>query len=245
MRLKLTIDTPSNPPQAGLPEIISEIPTSKLLPAIRFHGSSQQHDGIQPLQGNGPSSFVRGVVQLTADNPPQVRWTLVIRYGGEDRWRLECVQVGGRGSKRGFFGVSTRERVCASRLSNVDGIADDRSGQMRKEKNNRHAAQSGIGPLAKLGRNEEDSPLDSVLPLYLAVVKLCHCTGMLVVSDWFRSVDVFLMLGPYHVVPRAHIGMSSTPCHSVHLQLICATVMTLSMNSKFGFPLSLFCPSYN
>jgi hypothetical protein len=46
------------------------------------------------------------VVRLTADDPPQVRWTLVIRYGGEDRWRLEGVQVGGRGAKRGFFGVS-------------------------------------------------------------------------------------------------------------------------------------------
>lgn len=53
-----------------------------------------------------PLSSVRGMVQLTADDPPEVRWTLVIRYAGEDRWRLEGVQVGGRGSKRGFFGVS-------------------------------------------------------------------------------------------------------------------------------------------
>lgn len=45
-------------------------------------------------------------MQLTADDPPEVRWTLVIRYAGEDRWRLEGVQIGGRGSKRGFFGVS-------------------------------------------------------------------------------------------------------------------------------------------
>lgn len=109
MRLKLTIDRPSDKrPVEDLPPIDTALPTSDLLPAIRFHGSSQQHDGPHVLQGSAPgsSSFVRGVVQLTADNPPQVRWTLVIRYGGEDRWRLECVQVGGRGSKRGFFGVS-------------------------------------------------------------------------------------------------------------------------------------------
>jgi hypothetical protein len=107
MLLKLEIDTPTNRPAEGLPEIKSDIPTSNLLPAIKFHGSSEQHNGMNALAGNGgPSSFVRGVVQLTADDPPQVRWTLVIRYGGEDRWRLECVQVGGRGSRRGFFGVS-------------------------------------------------------------------------------------------------------------------------------------------
>jgi hypothetical protein len=109
MRLKLVIDRPTDKrSRDDLPEIETGIPTSKLLPPIRFHGSSQQHDGSHVLQGNTPgmSTFVRGVVQLTADDPPQVRWTLVIRYGGDDRWRLECVQVGGRRSKRGFFGVS-------------------------------------------------------------------------------------------------------------------------------------------
>jgi hypothetical protein len=97
--------------EEGLPEITTNIPTSKLLPPIHFRGSSQQHqgDGIHThpsANSGGPASFVRGVVQLTADVKPEVRWTLVIRYGGEDRWRLEGVQVGGRGSKRGFFGVS-------------------------------------------------------------------------------------------------------------------------------------------
>jgi hypothetical protein len=110
MLLKLQIDRPTDKrPVEDLPTIETGLPTSNLLPPIRFHGSSQQHDGPNVLQGSahGESTFVRGVVQLTADNPPQVRWTLVIRYGGEDRWRLECVQVGGRGSNRGFFGVST------------------------------------------------------------------------------------------------------------------------------------------
>lgn len=61
-------------------------------------------------------------MQLTADDPPEVRWTLVIRYAGEDRWRLEGVQVGGRGSKRGFFGVSFS---LSKYEGQFDSIADD------------------------------------------------------------------------------------------------------------------------
>ncbi|WVF65320.1 hypothetical protein IAT40_000046 [Kwoniella sp. CBS 6097] len=89
-----------------LPAVTTHLPTSDLLPPIHFAGSSVQHQGPNFPTGT-PMSAIRGVVRLTADNPPQVRWTLVIRYGGEDRWRLECVQVGGRGSKRGFFGIWT------------------------------------------------------------------------------------------------------------------------------------------
>ncbi|WRT69300.1 uncharacterized protein IL334_006284 [Kwoniella shivajii] len=88
-----------------LPPIETTIPTSDLLPPIYFHGASIQHQNEGVQEDAMPSSAVRGVVRLTADNPPQVRWTMIIRYSGEDRWRLECVQVGGRGSKRGFFGV--------------------------------------------------------------------------------------------------------------------------------------------
>lgn len=65
------------------------------------------------------NTFARGVVQLTADNPPEVRWTIVIHYGGEDRWRLECVQMGGRGSRKGLFGVCSRSRESA-RLTLAD-----------------------------------------------------------------------------------------------------------------------------
>jgi hypothetical protein len=80
----------------------SAIPTSPLLPPVYFHGRSQQ----QAVGAGAPASFVRGVARLTADNPPEVRWTMIIRYSGEDRWKLEGVQVGGRQSRRGFFGVS-------------------------------------------------------------------------------------------------------------------------------------------
>lgn len=110
MRLDLKIDRPSDRranEDMDLPEIETGLPTSSLLPPIKFRGSSHPRSALTPFANTNPS-FVRGVVQLTADDPPQVRWTMVIRYGGEDRWRLECVQVGGRGSRRGFFGVSQR-----------------------------------------------------------------------------------------------------------------------------------------
>ncbi|OCF78871.1 hypothetical protein I204_00815 [Kwoniella mangroviensis CBS 8886] len=86
-----------------LPSMETDLPTSSLLPPLYFHGSSVPYAGGEapPL----PQNAIRGVVTLTADDPPQVRWTMIIRYRNEDRWRLECVQVGGRGSKRGFFGI--------------------------------------------------------------------------------------------------------------------------------------------
>lgn len=104
LHMHLTIDRPTDKPipEYDLP-VTSNIPTGNLLPPIHFHGHSAQSGGAWPTAA---SSFVKGNVQLTTDSPPQVRWTMIIRYGGEDRWRVEGVQVGGRGSKRGFFGVS-------------------------------------------------------------------------------------------------------------------------------------------
>lgn len=90
-----------------LPLVHSSLPTSDRLPPIHFRGVSAQATGSLTHPSGAPHSTVRGVVQLTADDPPQVRWTVVIRYTGADRWKIEGVQVGGRGSKRGFFGVWT------------------------------------------------------------------------------------------------------------------------------------------
>ena len=104
MRLELVLDRPTDEP-SDLPPLETPLPTSNVLPRLTFHGAGIP-SGTTSFQSPS-SSFVRGVVQLTADDPPQVRWTLVIRYGGEDRWRLECVQPGGRGSSRGFFGTWT------------------------------------------------------------------------------------------------------------------------------------------
>jgi len=104
MRLQLVLDRPGDK-LPDFPEINTNLPTSDLFPPLTFHGSSVAQSELTNF--GMTASFVRGVVQLTADNPPQVRWTLIIRYGGDDRWRLECVQPGGRLSQRGFFGIWT------------------------------------------------------------------------------------------------------------------------------------------
>ena len=110
----------------NLPPITTTLPTSKLLPPLRFHGSSLTSHLVP---GTMPDRFIRGVVQLTADDPPQVRWTMVIRYGGEDRWRLECVQPGGRGSNRGLFGVSRSIQLgcCAHQQCWTDAAKEEHS----------------------------------------------------------------------------------------------------------------------
>ena len=97
-----------SPPRSddGEEALSTSLPTSDLLPPIYFHGRSAQQSGSLTYPAAAPMTSIRGVVRLTADDPPQVRWTVMIRYGGEDRWKLECVQLGGRGSKRGYVGVS-------------------------------------------------------------------------------------------------------------------------------------------
>lgn len=130
LQMELIIDRPTSESEGGkrqtwedLPKVISHLPTNPLLPPIHFHGSSAQATGELTHPSGSPHSFVRGTVQLTADNPPEVRWTIVIRYGGEDRWKVEGVQVGGRGSKRGFFGVSALGYYyeCELIVAGVDG----------------------------------------------------------------------------------------------------------------------------
>ncbi|EIW66016.1 hypothetical protein TREMEDRAFT_35450, partial [Tremella mesenterica DSM 1558] len=91
----------------GLEPLTTHLPSSDLLPPIYFHGRSAQQQGALTYPSASTANSVRGVVRLTADDPPQVRWTIMIRYGGEDRWKLECVQMGGRGSSRGMVGIWT------------------------------------------------------------------------------------------------------------------------------------------
>lgn len=69
--------------------------SSSTLPRIHFSGTSNS-----PVE-----SSVRGSCWLTTDNPPQVRVTYVISYNGAERWRLEGVQVGGIGGRRGVTGL--------------------------------------------------------------------------------------------------------------------------------------------
>ena len=129
-----------SPPRSddGEEALSTSLPTSDLLPPIYFHGRSAQQSGSLTYPAAAPMTSIRGVVRLTADDPPQVRWTVMIRYGGEDRWKLECVQLGGRGSKRGYVGVSV------SGQGRKTG-ADCRYGPMRRKRNTRLTARSGIG----------------------------------------------------------------------------------------------------
>lgn len=82
----------------NLPHVRSNLPASDLLPPVDFSGASTNGAQVRV-------SDIRGQISLTPDDPPQVRWTWMVRYGGEDRWRLDGVQIGGRGSKRGVVGV--------------------------------------------------------------------------------------------------------------------------------------------
>lgn len=121
--MKIRFKTCANTPQTligTLPDFTSTVPTSPLLPTLFFHGVPRTRQEIQQDLGltdadidleemiaeaqATPASFIRGCVRLTTDDPPQVRWTFVVRYGGADRWQLEGVQVGGIGSRRGIFG---------------------------------------------------------------------------------------------------------------------------------------------
>lgn len=123
-------------PNANLPLITTPLPTSDLLPPIHFHGTARQPEGGSIMRAFTQNTFARGVVQLTADDPPQVRWTIVIHYGGEDRWRLECVQMGGRGSRTGLFGVCV--------LRNSETSADtNRFGPLQRRKTIRRMVPCG------------------------------------------------------------------------------------------------------
>lgn len=77
MRQKMSLDVP--PEIAALPEITSPLPRSDLLPPLKFTGKSRYGGG--DIEGQS----IRGEVCLTPDR--EVRFTWVVRYAGEDRWR--------------------------------------------------------------------------------------------------------------------------------------------------------------
>lgn len=96
MRMQLT--TTMSEFASRLDKIQSTIPTSTVLPPIDFCGVSTGGTSVE-------GSHIRGTVSLTTDDPPEVRWTWVVRYSGFDRWRLEGIQVGGCKSRRGIVGM--------------------------------------------------------------------------------------------------------------------------------------------
>ena len=108
-----------------LPPLSTSLPTSSRLPPIYFESTG----GIFPVWDFSPpfkphkhmprpiaTTQVRGVVRLTADDPPQIRWTFIFRHHNADQWQMECVQPCGRASKRGLFGIWHKLQHCDPRL---------------------------------------------------------------------------------------------------------------------------------
>lgn len=93
--------------QIKLAPLDTHLPYSTRLPPVYFHGVGRLADQeMLELETLDSASFTRGVARLTTDNPPELRWSIIVRYSDEDRWKIEGVQIGGRLSRRGFLGVS-------------------------------------------------------------------------------------------------------------------------------------------
>jgi len=82
------------------------------LPPVYFHGIADEFHRVDPDWEEPERRIVYGVVRLTSDTPPQLRWTLAMSKsypwwpGNWADYVFHCVQVGGRGSERGVLGVS-------------------------------------------------------------------------------------------------------------------------------------------
>ena len=68
-------------------------------PIVYFRGTSSS---MRPSWDPDANSGIRGVVQTNREG--EVRWTSWSIFQGEERWRSEGVQIGGKGSARGVVG---------------------------------------------------------------------------------------------------------------------------------------------
>ncbi|KAL9021801.1 MAG: hypothetical protein Q9185_001036 [Variospora sp. 1 TL-2023] len=69
------------------------------LPVVHFKGVSTS--ALPPVDPNA-NSKIRGTVKLTPQG--EVRWTTFSVFHGEERWRSEGIQIGGRRCARGIIG---------------------------------------------------------------------------------------------------------------------------------------------
>lgn len=89
----------SNPPSYGA-TLATGLPKSDALPPIYFSGLTQSSSLSR--------YHLRGIAQLTTDQPPEVRYRVIFRNAETslDELCFEGVHIGGPGSKRGVVGVS-------------------------------------------------------------------------------------------------------------------------------------------
>ncbi|KAK8163200.1 hypothetical protein BC567DRAFT_232959 [Phyllosticta citribraziliensis] len=73
----------------------------KQLPVVYFEGDSRIHEDFDAIPGF--YSTTRGHVR---ENPEgEIWWSLLSVFNGEERWKTECIQVGGVRSERGVLGT--------------------------------------------------------------------------------------------------------------------------------------------
>lgn len=70
------------------------------LPVVHFNGKARSmHTAWDP----NANSRIRGTVRQTKEG--EIRWTSFSIFHGEERWRSECIQIGGIRSARGVLGT--------------------------------------------------------------------------------------------------------------------------------------------
>ncbi|KAK7605825.1 hypothetical protein JOL62DRAFT_616714 [Phyllosticta paracitricarpa] len=73
----------------------------KQLPAVHFEGDSRVHEDFDAIPGF--YSMTKGHVRQNPEG--EIRWTTMSNFNGEERWKTECIQVGGLRSERGVLGT--------------------------------------------------------------------------------------------------------------------------------------------
>jgi hypothetical protein len=88
------------------PPEMSKPPTG--LPPVYFVGQTEDIPESSRRNGHDRSRFIYGLVHLTNENPPEVRWTMRLEWLSSSTYRrtFSGTQIGVLGSRRGVIGVS-------------------------------------------------------------------------------------------------------------------------------------------